>query len=171
MKSCAYLQILSPEPTPRQIKGIAPRLGPPIEELALLLNAPEGAQVAIGIRDQVVVENRVELTHRPPVWMLLPRNAPFSPLGRQPASEGWGARLSTGRSPTHHRPRHAGRRRPPAPVGSLDHGPSPSEPIPGPASKGGCPDTPCPYSDGEMQPPCGLPWSWDRAPARQSVQV
>ncbi len=46
-----------PEPMSRQIKGIAPSLGPPIEELALPLNAPEGAQVAARTRDQVVVEN------------------------------------------------------------------------------------------------------------------
>ena len=97
MKSCAYLRILSPEPMPRQIKGIAPRLGPPIEDLALPLNAPEGAQVAVRTRDQVVVENRVELTHRPPVRMMLRRNPqscpivipdPFSQLGRQPAKDG-----------------------------------------------------------------------------------
>ena len=97
MKSCAYLRILSPEPMPRQIKGIAPRLGPPIEDLALPLNAPEGAQVAVRTRDQVVVENRVELTHRPPVCMLPLQNAqscpivipdPFSQLGRQPAKDG-----------------------------------------------------------------------------------
>ena len=97
MKSCAYLRILSPEPMPRQIKGIAPRLGPPIEALALPLNAPVGAQVAMGTRDQVVVENRVELTHRPPVRMMLRRNPqscpivipdPFSQLGRQPAEDG-----------------------------------------------------------------------------------
>ena len=55
MKSCAYLRILAPEPMPRQIKGITPRLGPPIEALAFPLNAPEGAQVAVCTRDQVVV--------------------------------------------------------------------------------------------------------------------
>ena len=80
MKSCAYLRILSPEPMPLQIKGIAPRLGPPIEALALPLNAPEGAQVAMGTRDQVVVENRVELTHSPPVCMLLRRNPQSCPV-------------------------------------------------------------------------------------------
>jgi len=80
MKSCAYLRILSPEPMPRQIKGIAPSLGPPIEELAFPLNAPEGAQVAARTRDQVVVENRVELTHRPTVRMMLRRNPQSCPI-------------------------------------------------------------------------------------------
>ena len=55
MISYEYLGVLSSEPMPRQIKGIASRLGPPIEELALPLNAPESAQVAMGTRDQVVV--------------------------------------------------------------------------------------------------------------------
>jgi hypothetical protein len=55
MISYEYLGVLSSEPMPRQIKGIASRLGPPIEELTLPLNAPEGAQVAMRTRDQVVV--------------------------------------------------------------------------------------------------------------------
>ena len=65
---------------PRQIKGIAPQLGPPIEELAHPLNALEGAQVAVRTRDQVVVENCVELTHRPPVRMMLRRNPQSCPI-------------------------------------------------------------------------------------------
>ena len=100
---------------PRQIKGIASCLGPPIEELALPLNAPEGAQVAMRTRDQVVVKNRVELTHRPPVRMLLRWNAescpivipyPFSQLGRQPVKDG--VHISVQVGPITHSPSECG---------------------------------------------------------------
>ena len=118
------MRILSPEPMPRQIKGIAPSLGPPIEELAFPLNAPEGAQVAARTRDQVVVENRVELTHRPPVRMMLRRNPqscpivipdPFSQLGRQPAKDGVRLSVRVGHPLRSHSPSAAASGAPPTP--------------------------------------------------------
>ena len=57
-----------------QVKGIAPRLRPAIEQFAFPLNGSEGAKVPLCSRNQIVLKDAIQLTHSPPIRMIPRRN-------------------------------------------------------------------------------------------------
>ena len=80
-----------------QVEGIAPRFWSAIEQFGLPLNGSEGAKVPLGARNQVVLQDMIQLTYLPPILMNPRRNTqsvsivvanPFRQFCGQPAKNG-----------------------------------------------------------------------------------